>query len=146
MRGCAVLLLCLATGWGESVREKVSFDFSWRHRLGEVKGDASQPGYDDSEWGVVSAPHDMLIVQPFDKQASEKQAFLSRGVGWYRKHFRLPEDWEGSAVWLYVEGSFHQTTVWLNGVKLTTHAAGYTSFAVRLDTVAGVTYGAVENV
>eukprot|EP01060_Flectonema_neradi_P002083 TRINITY_DN1125_c0_g4_i1.p1 TRINITY_DN1125_c0_g4~~TRINITY_DN1125_c0_g4_i1.p1 ORF type:complete len:860 (+),score=185.18 TRINITY_DN1125_c0_g4_i1:47-2626(+) len=140
-----LLLCCLALSQAVSVREKVNFDFSWRHQLGSAPMNASQPGFDDSTWSVVNAPHDMLIEQPYDPKASEKQAFIPRNVGWYRKHFKLPSDWEGSSVWMYVEGSFHETTVWLNGLKLETHVAGYTSFAIRLDT-AGALFGDAENI
>ena len=62
----------------------------------------------------------------------------------YRKHFTLPKEWDdGSAIWIYFEGTFRETTVWLNGVNLTTHISGYTSYAVRLD---GAKFGADENV
>ena len=142
------LLLCCLFGFSQaasSPREKVNFDFSWRHQLGVAPSDASEPGFDDSTWSVVNAPHDMLIEQPYDPKASEKQAFIPRNVGWYRKHFKLPSDWGGSAIWMYIEGSFHETTVWLNGRKLETHVAGYTSFAIRLDNV-GALFGESENV
>ena len=98
--------------------------------------------YDDASWQLVDTPHDMLIAQPFDKSANMKQAYLPRNVGWYRKHFALPADWSGSSVWLYVEGAFHETTVWLNGKPLAKHKAGYTSWWIRLDNqLAPVHYG-----
>ena len=45
--------------------------------------------FDDSLWELVDAPHDMLIVQHFNKSSSENQAFIPRNAGWYRKHFYL---------------------------------------------------------
>ena len=129
----------------ESVRERINFDFSWRHHLGDAP-DAEKKEYNDSAWEVINAPHDMLIVQPYDKNASEKQAFIPRGVGWYRKHFRLPADWNSSAVWFSTDGIFHNTTLYLNGVEIERHIAGYTSFSIRLDTVSGVQFGDSENV
>ena len=107
----------------------------------------SSSDFDDSKWAVVDAPHDMLIVQKYDPSAEEKQAFLPRGEGWYRKHFKLPSDWQGSSVFLYIEGSFHRTTAWLNGRQLgPTHKQGYTSWALRLDDVPGVRFGDETNV
>ena len=41
--------------------------------------------------------------------------------------------WSGKSVWLYIEGSFHATTAFLNGADIGFHEAGYTSFWLRLD-------------
>ena len=68
-------------------------------------------------------------------------AYLPRNSGWYRKHFSLPSDWAKKSVWLYIEGSFHATTSYLNGVQIGYHQAGYTSFWLRLDNVTGVQFG-----
>ena len=68
-------------------REKINFDFGWRHKLGKdssrwvtgsttaVPGPA-QEKFNDSLWELVDAPHDMLIVQKFEQNASQKQAFI----------------------------------------------------------------------
>ena len=84
----------------QSPREMVNFDFSWRHRLGESSNDSSNEipneakvDYDDTNWMLIDCPHDMLIVQPFDPEASEHQAFLQRNSGWYRKHFHVPSEY-----------------------------------------------------
>jgi beta-galactosidase len=102
----------------------------------------AQPGFDDSAWESVDAPHDMLIGGTFSQANSNKQAFLARGAGFYRKHFDLPAAWQhGSSVWIYLEGVFHETQTWLNGHSLGNHSAGYTSFWYRLDNVPGVVWG-----
>eukprot|EP00040_Diaphanoeca_grandis_P011360 m.58192 g.58192 ORF g.58192 m.58192 type:complete len:953 (+) comp22513_c0_seq2:99-2957(+) len=99
------------------------------------------PGFDDSSWELVNAPHDMLIEQPYDPANTEKMAFIARNVGWYRKKFSIPSDWKGSTIYLYIEGAYHVSTWWINGVNITTHKQGYTSFWLRLDNVEGLTYG-----
>ena len=43
-------------------RERVNFDFAWRHHLGDLPPAALQPNYNDSSWALVDAPHDMLIA------------------------------------------------------------------------------------
>ena len=73
------------------------------------------------------------------------RAYLPRNTGWYRKHFKLPASWSGKSVWLYIEGSFHATTAFLNGADIGFHEAGYTSFWLRLDNTT-VHYGDTENV
>lgn len=146
------LLVGLVTA--ATAREQVNFDFAWRHRLGNASWWApgpngappeSQPAFDDSEWALVDAPHDMLVMQNYTQAASNKMAYILRNVGWYRKHFTIPDAWTGSAVYLYIEGSFHETSTWLNGIQIGFHKQGYTSWWLRLDTAHGVRFGA-ENV
>lgn len=105
----------------------------------------SQPNFDDRAWDLVNAPHDMLISQPYSPNNSEKMAFIARNVGWYRKKFTLPADWKSSVVYFYMEGIFHETTVWLNGKQIAYHPAGYTSWWLRIDDV-GANFGNEENV
>eukprot|EP00729_Bicosta_minor_P014267 gene14267-24200_t len=97
----------------------------------------SKVGFDDS----VNAPHDMLIHQDLNPTANFKMGYYFRNDGWYRKHFALPAEWKGTTVEVYIEGSFHRTQVWLNGVPLGLHKAGYTSFSLRLDNVPGAQFG-----
>ncbi|MFI2200169.1 beta-L-arabinofuranosidase domain-containing protein [Streptomyces sp. NPDC020192] len=56
------------------------------------------------------------------------------GVGWYRKHFRLPAPADAGArhVELCLDGVHQNADVWLNGVHLGFHPYGYTSFAHEL--------------
>ena len=67
------------------------------------------------------------------------QGYTVAGVGWYRKHFTLPDldnhahgDGEGRQVELRFDGVFCRSDVWLNGVHLGSHPYGYTSFAYDL--------------
>ena len=57
----------------------------------------------------------MLIHQDLSPKANNKMGYYFRNDGWYRKHFTLPAEWKDTTVHLYIEGSFHRTTVWLNG-------------------------------
>eukprot|EP00937_MAST-01D_sp_MAST-1D-sp2_P002603 g2603.t1 len=108
---------------------------------GSLPNKWADPAFDDSAWESVDAPHDMLILGNFSQDNSNKQAFLARGQGFYRKHFDLPAEWKGSSVWIYLEGVFHETQTWLNGVSLGNHSAGYTSFWYRVDNVPSVVWG-----
>src|SRR5215510_13683772 len=39
----------------------------------------------------------------------------AEGIGFYRKQFRLPDDWAGRVVRLHFGGVSYAATVWLNG-------------------------------
>ena len=91
-------------------------------------------GFDDRAWEIVDAPHDFVIERAaFSDDADSHHGFITRGVGWYRKHFVLPNDWKGSSVWVYIEQSFHITHSYFIGVHDGDPPAGYTSFWLRLD-------------
>ena len=103
-------------------------------------GPASQD-YNDSSWELIDTPHDGLITGTYTQDGPEKHGYLPTNVTWYRKHFNLPDDWKGYSIWVYFEGIFRASTVYLNGQQLLYHDCGYTSFSVRLDNATSVFYG-----
>jgi beta-galactosidase len=91
-----------------------------------------QPGFDDSGWRRLDLPHDWAIEGPFAQELPGETAKLPyQGVGWYRKHFRLPAGAEGRLVALLIDGAMSYSAVWLNGRLLGGWPYGYTSY--RLD-------------
>ncbi len=80
-----------------------------------------------------SAPQ---VIGPFDKQNSPGAAntgWTVGGVGWYRKHFKLPRTVSADAHYeLRFDGVYRNADVWLNGEHLGFHPYGYTSFAYDL--------------
>ena len=140
----------------------VSFDFGWKHRTGlhePAKPDDPAPlnpdpgpnpaeaatSFKDDSWTNVQLPHDGLIAATSSAAACPDgcsgKSFIPRHVLWYRKNFRLPTSWAGSAVWLDFAGSFRNTTVWVNGVLAANHVCGYTPFRLRLDNITAVRFG-----
>ena len=97
--------------------------------------------YDDSTWEIVDAPHDALINGEYDENSSKDQGYLPKNVTWYRKHFNLPADWKGKVIWVYFEGVFKGSNIYLNGQHLHYEDSGYTSFTVRLDKASSIFFG-----
>ena len=62
-------------------------------------------------------------------------------MSWYRKHFDVPAEWKGKAIWLYFEGVFRFAYTYINGEFIGRHGSGYTSFSIRLDNATNMTYG-----
>ncbi|MEJ2078694.1 MAG: glycoside hydrolase family 2 TIM barrel-domain containing protein [Acidobacteriota bacterium] len=72
---------------------------------------------------------------PFDPGRSLgaiSTGFAVGGIGWYRKHFTLPPEDAGKAVQIIFDGSYMETTVWLNGAEVGRHVYGYTPFSFDL--------------
>jgi beta-galactosidase len=100
---------------------------------------AERPEYDDSWWQSVNVPHTWNAHDVVD----EKPGYW-RGIGWYRKHFRLDPSFQGKEVFLEFEGVNSVAEFWLNEEKLGEHKGGYTSF--EFDVTRAAKFGAQENV
>ncbi|HVN77705.1 MAG TPA: glycoside hydrolase family 2 TIM barrel-domain containing protein, partial [Terriglobia bacterium] len=100
---------------------------------------AMLPDYDDSWWEPVYLPHTWNAHDGCDDIPG-----YFRGIGWYRKHFRLDEGQKGKRVFLEFEGVFQTSEFWMNGRKIGEHKGGYTSF--ELDITDEMVFGPTGNV
>ena len=64
------------------------------------------------------------------KRQAAEDGYGKSGIGWYRKHFTLENMEEGEKVYLYFEGVYMDSTVYINGKEAGGHGYGYTSFYV----------------
>jgi beta-galactosidase len=110
------------------VRWRESFDFGWKFLKGDAPG-AEQPGFDDTSWRDLDLPHDWSIEGPFrEEPGSATFAHLPTGIGWYRKHFNLPEWFHGERVLIDFDGVYQNSEVWINGQYLGKRPYGYIGF------------------
>jgi beta-galactosidase len=145
----AALLLSAANFYAqENVRVKENFNFEWKFILDDNSG-YSAGTFSDATWENVQLPHDWSIKQNFSQSAGGSNAYLGRGIAWYRKSFSLPESYQGKKVSLLFDGVFQKSTVYVNGqllgfnpygfgnieLDLTPHlkASGTNTIAVRVD-------------
>ena len=83
-------------------------------------------------WQTVDLPHDYIIGQtPSAEYAATTGGFCYHNA-WYRKHFRVPREYEGKRVTLLFDGVKGEAAVWLNGCLLKRNGCGYTPFEVDL--------------
>ncbi|HUJ45113.1 MAG TPA: glycoside hydrolase family 2 TIM barrel-domain containing protein [Opitutaceae bacterium] len=117
----------------DAPRVHQSFDFAWRFCRGEAGG-AQQPGFDDAAWRQLDLPHDWSIEGPYDEHAATggSGGYLPAGIGWYRKHFTVPEGLRGRQVTVEFDGVYMNSDVWINGRHLGGWPYGYTSFCFDL--------------
>jgi beta-galactosidase len=97
-----------------------------------------QPEYDDSGWESINLPH---TWNQFDSR--DEAPGYWRGIGWYRKHFRLARQYSGRRVFLEFEGANSVAEFWLNGRRVGEHKGGYTSF--ELEVTGYVEFGGAAN-
>ncbi len=93
---------------------------------------AAAPDYDDSKWRELDLPHDWVVEGPFDEKENLSQGYRPRGVGWYRRHFKLPAGDRGRHIELQFDGVATHCTVWVNGIVAHRNWCGYTSFPMDI--------------
>src|SRR5947209_6372915 len=116
-----------------TTRTTLSFDADWRFLKADAAG-AEGSALDDRSWRTLDVPHDWSIEGPFDENNLTGGAggFLPSGVGWYRKHFRLPDSAKGKRVFVEFDGVMENSRVWINGVLLGFRPNGYVRFRYEL--------------
>ena len=121
----------------DSPREVLSLDKGWSFHLGDIpypviKGHnatyrnakagcvsgAAAPDYDDSDWRIVDLPHDWAIEGTVDPDANLSQGYYKRGIGWYRRKFKLAPEDKGKHLEIQLDGISTHATIWVNGTVL----------------------------
>lgn len=149
-----ILLLIFAVKVGASTGRSIyNFDFDWLFSRYGLQADGTRLEepvaaesilFDDRNWKQLDLPHDWAIEGPFRPDLEGFTGKLPwRGIGWYRKHFKVEKKDEGKRLYLDFDGAMAHAEVWLNGKKVGGHPYGYTSF--RVDLTPAVVYGS-ENV
>lgn len=114
-------------------RLRETLDFGWKFFKGDASG-AEQPNYPDSNWRSLDLPHDWSIEGPIaqNETAGGPGGYVPTGVGWYRKHFRLPVGSKNRKVFIEFDGVYENSDVWINGYHLGKRPFGYISFTYDL--------------
>ncbi|MDP0500840.1 MAG: glycoside hydrolase family 2 TIM barrel-domain containing protein [Verrucomicrobiota bacterium JB022] len=130
------LTLSLASAGALQAEQRLPLADGWLFHHGELANGStvSSLSFPKNEWQKVTIPHDWSIASTPDPEAATEGGggFFETGTGWYRTTFEAPQAWQGQQVALYFEGVFQDTTVWINGQTVATHAYGYTPFRVDL--------------
>ncbi len=89
--------------------------------------------FDDSSWRTLDVPHDWGIEGPFrDDLPGDTGKLPWKGIGWYRKHFTVPDTDQGKRIFIDFDGAMANARVWLNGHYVGTWPYGYQPFRLEL--------------
>ena len=143
----------------ESPRERLSLDANWKFHLGDVPLDsfpggegvrlyganitdsggkaghvwgAAARGFNDRNWREVNLPHDWAVEQAFDPKAEKQEGYRQRGIGWYRRTFKLDSADRGKNLELQFDGVATRCTVYFNGTEVAHNFCGYTSIYIDI--------------
>lgn len=123
--GCLLPAVMYAAG----LPRKTRIDSSWKFFLGDELA-ASKSDYNDSKWRIVNLPHDWSIEHSIDEKvpAGNDGGYCVAGIAWYRKELMVPPSLKGEKVYLYFEGVYMNSSIYVNGQLIGGHPYGYTSF------------------
>ena len=99
--------------------------------------------FDDSHWRRVTLPHDWSVELPMSPDKGSCQGYLPGGVAWYRKVLSAQslvlsdissdaEQWSLNRKYIYFEGVYNYSEVYLNGHLLGKRPSGFASFLYDL--------------
>jgi beta-galactosidase len=128
-----------------SPRAVYNFNPGWKFTFGNTSG-ADQPAFDDSAWSDVSLPHTWNETDSYRAYISHSggdQSEKMMGIGWYRKHFKLPAGADGQKVFLEFDGLRQAAHFFLNGQPIGKYENGVT--AVGLDITKAAKFGGQDN-
>jgi beta-galactosidase len=127
-----------------SPRATYNFNSGWKFSFGDAAG-ADQPTFDDSGWTNVALPHTWNETDSYRSFISHSGGDQSEkfGIGWYRKHFKLPAGADGQKVFLVFDGMRQAGHFFLNGQPVGKYENGVT--AVGLDLTKFVNFGGQDN-
>jgi beta-galactosidase len=128
----------------ENVRTREDFNKNWKFKRFGMSPD--MPGviieeptglesitFNDKKWRELNLPHDWAIEGPFSNDLENNTGLLPwKGIGWYRKHFIVPDSDEGKMIYIDFDGAMANAKVWLNGQYVGEWPYGYTSFRFYL--------------
>lgn len=132
------LFSCLSAFSQISFGDSKKINDNWKFNL-QDNPEAQKATYDDTKWQSVNVPHDWSVKGQLSPTLASCTGYLPGGIGWYRKSITIPQSKTGEKVYLYFEGVYNRSEVFINGHSLGKRPNGYISFAY--DATPYVKYG-----
>ena len=129
----SLILLGIVFSRFSNLSAQVSFGKSekineeWKFNLGDTP-DAKSVEFDTSRWRTLDLPHDWSIEFPVNQRLFSCTGYLPGGIGWYRKIVNIPQGNTDDRVYLYFEGVYNRSEVFVNGHSVGKRPNGYVSF------------------
>lgn len=109
----------------------ILFNENWRFMLSDIK-EAAQPNFNDSKWRTLNLPHDWSVEGVYSPDKASCTGYLPGGIAWYRKTFTVPPSEKDKKVFIYFEGIYNHSEVFINGNSIGKRPNGYISFMYDL--------------
>lgn len=138
------IVLLILTFYSVSAFSQISFGESkkindqWKFILQDNQ-DFKNESFNDDAWQTVNVPHDWSIKGQLSPTLASGTGYLPGGIAWYRKSIDISLERKGQKVFLYFEGVYNRSEVFVNGKSIGKRPNGYISFAY--DATSSIKYG-----
>ncbi|WNH07645.1 glycoside hydrolase family 2 protein [Thalassobellus suaedae] len=129
-----LVILLVVTGinlFAQDFGRRKNINDDWSFNLGDVQYGGREK-MDCSEWATVDLPHDWTVKQNASSELSSCTGYLPGGIAWYRKNIEVPNTEQGNKVYIYFEGVYNNSEVFINGKWVGKRPNGYISFIYDL--------------
>src|SRR6478752_1823811 len=89
----------------QSTGGRVLFNDNWKFHKGDIRT-GETGGEQGTRWDSVQLPHDWSIEGPFSDEWASATGYLPGGIGWYKKTFTAPKEWQSKHVFVYFDGVY----------------------------------------
>ncbi|WP_221657924.1 sugar-binding domain-containing protein [Bacteroides salyersiae] len=96
-----------------------------------LDGAEALPG-ESAKWVKIDLPHDWSVKGQLSPGFASCTGYLPGGIGWYKKNLKIADDLKGKKVYIYFEGVYNRSEVYINGHLLGKRPNGYVSFMYDL--------------
>lgn len=127
------LILCVVLFFGVQLTcagqdsRSIDFNADWKFLKGDGVG-FEKSTLNDSQWRTLTLPHDWSVEGPFSDAWASGTGYLPGGIGWYRKTFEIPSSLVPKNIYIYFDGVYKNSEVWINDQYLGKRPNGYSSF------------------
>lgn len=125
------LTLAFSNVFAQQIGQKKLFTDGWKFYKGEAVN-AEGMSFNDDSWRNVSLPHDWSIEGPFSKEWASGTGYLPGGIAWYRKTFSEIDVPTSGKAFIYFDGVYKNSEVWINGHYLGKRPNGFIPFQYEL--------------
>lgn len=120
------VLACIPSAMAQlSFGRAENFNDGWLFQKADSSA-MSSPDFNDERWRKLDLPHDWSIEGRLSPTLNSCTGYLPGGIAWYRKHFTVNDSLP--VHYIYFEGVYNRSEVYLNGHLLGKRPNGYVSF------------------
>lgn len=127
----SLLILSCIPIQAQDFGRKETINTDWSFHLGDVQY-GGRENMDISKWPVVDVPHDWTVEQNASPELASATGYLPGGIAWYRKNIEIPISEKENKVYIYFEGVYNNSEVFINGKWIGKRPNGYISFMYDL--------------
>jgi hypothetical protein len=130
---CLLLFISLSfhSVYAQLSGKAILFNNDWNFHKGDITN-GQNAGLKKDNRRTVDLPHDWSIEGPFSEEWASATGFLPGGIGWYQKSFTAPAGWKSKNVFIYFDGVYKNSSVWINGHFLGNRPNGFIPFQYEL--------------